>query len=335
VIHSAIVRLTLFYLAIIAALSIGFSMSVYRISSQEFDRPARPRGPYSRLEPDIITDYEDILDTRAEQGRAHLRRNLILLNIVTVTLGAAASYAFARRTLQPIDEAMEAQGRFTADASHELRTPLTAMQTEIEVGLRNPKLKLTEAKQLLKSTLEEVGKLSALANGLLRLTRGNGQDLPMKPVDSSSVIIAAIEQVEPARRVKQITIEKKLAKNLPILGDEYSLRELFVILLDNAIKYSPEKTTVSVASRPQGKRIVISVQDHGYGMKASDIPHVFERFYRADTSRTRQNIEGYGLGLSIAKQIANVHHGSIEIQSTPGQGSTFAVKLPSANERDY
>jgi signal transduction histidine kinase len=237
------------------------------------------------------------------------------------------SYGLARRTLQPIGEAFEAQGRFTADASHELRTPLTAMQTTIEVGLRDPKLDLTQAKDLLAGTLDEVKKLSALSNGLLKLTRSNTGNIPKDPVSLAGVANQAASQLEPAAQAKSVNIKNEVGDEI-VKGDAVSLREVATILLDNAIKYSHEGGTVILSSRVAGKYVYLQVKDEGQGIKASDLVHIFDRFYRADNARSRMGVDGYGLGLPIAKKLIEAHGGSVEASSTPGKGSTFTVKLP-------
>jgi signal transduction histidine kinase len=325
--RSAAVRLTLFYLAIIMALSIGFSISLYRISSKELNRNLPQHGmngPFI-VQSDVM--FEQYRIERLEAGKESLRNNLILLNVGTLILGAMVSYALARRTLEPIEEAFEAQGRFTADASHELRTPLTAMQTTIEVGLRNPKLTLPQSKKLLEDTLDEVKKLSALSNGLLKLTRQTGQDMPKRPVALKQVAAQSIEQLALAAKNKNITLRNNVGRHV-VLGDDLSLKELIVILLDNAIKYSGEGTTVTVSSAVRGKYAELSVSDQGLGMKAIDAEHIFDRFYRAENSRSRDHhVEGYGLGLSIAQKITEAHNGTIHVKSRLGEGSVFTVKL--------
>jgi two-component system sensor histidine kinase CiaH len=332
--RSAAVRLTLFYLAIVMALSIGFSVLIYRVSAHEIDRNFNfPQQGF----PQVIIhsdDFQNYREERLDEGRQKLRNNLILLNLGTLVLGALISYGLAKRTLEPIEEAFEAQGRFTADASHELRTPLTAMQTTIEVGLRNSKLSLPQAKTLLEGTLDEVKKLSALSNGLLKLTRNNGQDMPKKSVSLKPIAAQAILQLELAAKNKNITLKNSVTDAV-VLGDDVSLKELIVILLDNAIKYTSEKTTVTVSGGAQGKFATLSVTDQGPGMKAVDVEHVFDRFYRAESSRSRSHhVEGYGLGLSIAQKIADAHDGSIEVKSRLGEGSTFTVRLPLAPPND-
>jgi two-component system sensor histidine kinase CiaH len=335
--HSAAVRLTLFYLAIIMALSIGFSILIYRVSAHEIDRNLTPKGfPQVFVQGGTFSgdDFQAYRDERLLEGRENLRNNLILLNVGTLVLGAMLSYGLARRTLEPIEQAFEAQGRFTADASHELRTPLTAMQTTIEVGLRNPKLTLPQAKELLDGTLDEVKKLSALSNGLLKLTRNNGQDMPKQPVSLKEISSQAIGQLELAAKNKGMKLENKI-DDVKVMGDDVSLKELTVILLDNAIKYGTKKTTVTITGGARGKYAELSVADQGPGMKAVDVEHIFDRFYRAESSRSRDHhVEGYGLGLSIAQKIVDAHRGTIEVKSKLGEGSIFTARLPLTQENN-
>lgn len=326
--HAVVLRLTLFYLGIIMAMSIAFSFVIYHISSDELRRGARAPGAVVQMIDDpTLQTFESARRLQIDDSKTNLQRNLVLLNLGTLGLGAVISYGLARRTLQPIEEAFEAQGRFTADASHELRTPLTAMQTSIEVGLRNPKLTLAGSKELLQSMLDEVQKLSSLSNGLLKLTRNNGQDMPLKPVNLQNIAREAIDQLELTASHKNIQLNNDV-QEVVVQGDHISLKEALVILLDNAIKYSPDDTTITLSSRQQGKFGFISVVDQGQGIKATDMAHIFDRFYRADAARSRDRVEGYGLGLSIAQKIAHAHGGTLDAKSRPGEGSTFTLKIP-------
>lgn len=328
--RSVALRLTLIYLAIIMALSISFSVVIYRLSSQEMVHTLPGQKVFVQyVDPDRFNDFDILRQQSLEESEHNLQMNLVLLNLATLAVGAAVSYILARRTLQPIEDAFEAQGRFTADASHELRTPLTAMQTSIEVGLRNPKLTLGGSKELLNSTLDEVKKLSALANGLLKLTRSNNRDIPMRIVPLHTVVKEAISQLELAAKNKHITVDSRLSP-LNVRGDHISLKEVAVILLDNAIKYSGADTTITVHAQQQGKFAVLTVADQGQGMKSTDLMHIFDRFYRADQSRSRDRVEGYGLGLPIARQLTEAHGGTIDVRSRPGEGSVFTVRLPIA-----
>lgn len=326
-IRSAVLKMTLYYLLIIMALSIGFSLFLYHVSSIELNRELRRPSFITQTEIGTLFNYDRFRDTRLEESHHHLLDNLIAFNIATLFIGGALSYALALRTLHPIEDALEAQSRFTADASHELRTPLTAMQTEIEVALRNPKLNAEAARQLLASNLEEVGKLKALSDSLLHLAQQNGQSDSYRTISLKEVAAQAAEYHGKQAQAKDITIENRVPA-MTVQGDKETLVQAVAILLDNAVKYSGPKTTVVLSGKRLNHQVELSVKDHGSGIKASDLPHIFDRFYRADRSRNKETVDGYGLGLSIAKKIVELHHGSITVKSTLEQGSTFTIKLP-------
>lgn len=334
-IQSAVFKLTLWYLGIILILSVLFSMALYRESSIQLDEAAdRQRTAIQRLP--LVNVFEprrnEFLRALDEQLAAHHRQlmlRLLVLNLATLVLGGGAAYLLARRTLRPIQDSMEAQGRFTADASHELRTPLTAMRAEIEVALRQKELPPLEAKELLTSNLEEIAKLEALSAGLLRLARFENR---LDPAAISKVPVRELFE-EVTKRYKSKFIERKLKTDIivgaeSIKGDRASLIELIAVLVDNAIKYSPPASTITLQSGVSGHSVKITVADQGSGIAATDLPHIFERFYRADRSRTKNQEAGYGLGLSLAKRIVEVHHGSIAVESVVDHGATFRIKLP-------
>jgi two-component system sensor histidine kinase CiaH len=331
VFQSAAIKLTAWYIAIIMALSIGCSMALYNVSSNDLENNTRRRLPVSvneLLSPRDVRNLADLRGRQLETDLGHLKSNLISFNILVFLLGGAASYALARRTLEPIEQSLDAQKRFTSDASHELRTPLTAMQAEIEVALRDPKLTKVQALELLESNLEEVEKLRRLSDGLLNLAQ-HKKKADLKAIDIKPAVIEAIGRMEKQTSVRKITINNTV-KDLKVKADHYSLTELLVVLIDNAVKYSPDKSTIKLTSEASGKSARISVRDEGIGIKASDLPHIFERFYRSDTSRSKTHAEGYGLGLAIAKKIADSLDGSIEVKSAPDKGSTFTITLPAA-----
>lgn len=331
--QSATLKLTAWYLLIIMLLSLGFSLVLYSLSSAELERQLPLRG--SRIEA-LFPDAESFIAFRQNQidaGRARLASNLIVINLVTLAAGGAASYLLARRTLQPIADAMEAQGRFISDASHELRTPLTAMQAEIEVSLRGSStLSKTAMKSLLESNLQEVNKLRNLSDRLLQLSAEN--QLQLSPVNLEEPAIDAMNRMLVTAQAKHIAIENEV-RPLKVTANAESLSDLLIILLDNAIKYSPEGSTVRLTSDVKGRTALLRIADMGIGINASDLPHIFDRFYRADVSRTSlKGINGYGLGLAIARRIVAMHKGSIDVQSTPGKGTIFTIKLPLAAADD-
>lgn len=327
--QSRVARLAASYLAIIMLMSVGFSVIFYNTSSHELQRKLPPPTIFYRVSDNDQLGYERYVDNRVNEARKHLMLNLVLVNLLTLGAGSAVSYLLARRTLEPIEQAIEAQARFASDASHELRTPLAAIQTENEVALRKDSLSLERARELLQSNVEEVKKLRELAEGLLRLAREDRHELEIKPVSLADVTTEAMNRVLKSAQAKNITITDEVGA-VKALGDQPSLVQILAVLLDNAIKYSAEGQNVTVTASAKGKQAQLSVIDEGQGIAAADLPHIFDRFYRADSSRSSQHESGYGLGLSIAYKIIQQHNGTITVTSAPGRGSTFTIKLPLA-----
>lgn len=338
-------KLTLYYVAIIMVISFAFSAFVYRGVMNEMSRGFRLkslRGDVSKPRvPDWIVVYgESIFSLQAptvypadqelfDEIRTRIIIQLAFVNAVILIGSSLAGYFLSGKTLQPIEQMVEDQKHFIADASHELRTPLTAMKTEIEVSLRDKKLTLSDARELLQSNLEEVNKMQSLSNYLLSLAKYEKGDktMPRTVVHLNKVISKVIERTSPLAASKNITIESTLLET-PIKANETSMEELFGILLDNAIKYTESSGVITIVMRSTKTHLHVSITDTGVGIRKIDLPHIFKRFYRADTSRTKLSENGYGLGLSIAKSIVDLHNGKISVNSTPKKGSTFTVTLP-------
>lgn len=329
--HSAALKLTAWYLVIIMFISIVFSLSLYHVAGDELGRNVNRQIGYfnNLLGPDESQNYGLLRQRQLSDDLQHLRGNLIIFNMLVLALGGAASYWLARRTLNPIELAMESQARFASDASHELRTPLTAIQTENEVALRSKNLTKPAAVALLKSNLEEVAKLKTLSEGLLRLANGGGMIENPVAVDLKTATASAAARHQKQAESKKIVIHSRIA-SLNVLGDHDSLVELVSVLLDNSIKYSPAGSDVRISAQKKGKYVVLKVIDKGRGINQADLPRIFDRFYQADSSRHKDQSGGYGLGLAIAKKIIEAHRGHIEVSSQPGNGTTFAVFLPAA-----
>jgi signal transduction histidine kinase len=327
----ASLRLAGWYVAILMGLSLAFSFWVYNEAVVELRQGFQ--GPVTvwfgaNFGVNSAAELQKIINNQIAAGQQRIVGRLVLLNLGVLVVGGVASYWLARRTLQPIEGAMEAQKRFTADASHELRTPLAAMKTEIEVALRDPNLSTQDSKQLLNSNLEEIDRMSDLARGLLTLARS---DKPPRlvVVHAQKVMSEVVDRLSPLAKTHKIAIKTELTP-LKVLADVKSVDCIMSILLENAIKYSPEGTSIIVSSAHHDGYALLAVKDHGYGIKPDDMPHIFERFYRADSSRSKQNVAGHGLGLSIAQKVAEGLHGHILVQSQPGKGSTFTLRLPIA-----
>jgi signal transduction histidine kinase len=185
--------------------------------------------------------------------------------------------------------------------------------------------------EVLKSNLEDVNNLQFLSAELIKLTQYQDQNntLQFEKFYLADIIKEATEKVDALAKKKGISMSLDIPK-VYLIGDRRSLAELFIILLDNAIKYSPNKKVVSVSVRKTDSKVQILFKDNGIGIKKEDSPYIFDRFFRADKSRTKQKADGYGLGLSIAKRIVVMHNGNIEVESEIGKGSTFIVTLPKA-----
>lgn len=335
--HKNSVKLAGLYLVIIMAISLFFSVSLYTVSVSEIERGLRRPTPHSVIDQlpaefgnSMRMRLEQEHDEQLDQARGHVLQSLIVINLFIFVGAGIVSYYLAYRTLRPIEEAHEAQARFTADASHELRTPIAAMQTETEVTLMDPHLTLADAKKQLTSNLEELAKLTTLTEGLLGLARFENAQAEAQKVVLADIVTAAHEQVATLAKQKHIQVKLPAEASMEVLGDKTLLIEVLVIVLDNAIKYSDAKTTISITATEDHKQACIAISDEGQGIAAADLPHIFERFYRADTARNKQQADGYGLGLSLAHRIVELHGGTISATSTVGKGSTFTICLPMA-----
>ena len=340
--HSARLQLTAWYLLIIMVISISFSAFIYLGATNEYDRivrieqyrsihPMQP-GTFFQRPPssDDLTSLSSKQDNELiEWAKLRVLEALFGINVIILLLSALAGYFLAGRTLRPIKDMLDEQNRFITDASHELNTPLTALKTSLEVNLRNKKLTLEEAKEVLNSNLEDVNNLQSLSEdlmGVIMYQKQNG-NFKLAKVDLQGIFKTSAEQVKSLAQKKRITLKTNVSKTF-ILGNEKSLSELFIILLDNAIKYSKEKSVISINVGKEDSVVNVFVKDNGIGIKTEDLPHIFDRFYRADRSRTKQKIDGYGLGLSIAKRIATLHNGGIRVESEINKGSTFIITFP-------
>lgn len=345
--HTARIKLTTWYVLIIMLISASFSMVIYKALTFELSRVENlHRARQERLEtlqqlpPELRNFFHDrypvfyIDQELIRETKNRLALRLFSVNIIILVLSSAAGYFLAGRTLTPIADMVDEQKRFITDASHELRTPLTALRTELEVALMDKKLSVKDSKALLNSNLEEVKNLQSLSDRLITLTQlAKPNNLPWQTASLSEVIETAVKKVTPLSKKKKITIITTI-KNVNLKGEKSNLVELFVILLDNAIKYSENGKRITIASKRLDHRIIITVTDQGIGIAQKDLSHIFDRFYRADTSRSNLNISGNGLGLAIAKEIVENHDGTLTVKSQPGKGSIFTITLPLTQKSD-
>jgi len=331
----AYIKLTLGYMVLIMLISGFLSYGIYRGGAAPLERRLELRQDIIMREPPPPVEVLRQLEPHAvEEVKHRVAVSLIYFNIAVLCLAGLLSYALAKRELKPMEEALDLQSRFTSDASHELRTPLTAMKTEIEVALRSGDLEASETRELLESNLEEIGKLEALSSALLKLAQyeESVRRADVGKVELTAVIEEAVDRIKRSAEAKKIGFDLHL-EGATVPGDRASLVELLVILLDNSIKYSDENTTITISTEHQKLHVLTKVKDEGYGISESDLAHVFDRFYRGKVSDPEKQVVGYGLGLSIAQRITELHRGSMSIDSELGKGTTITIKLPLARTK--
>lgn len=332
--HSATFKSTLIYLGILSFICIFFSYNWYTVATEELNRNFerqrsalinRPRFISSDVAAEILGEASE----RYEQSRQAVLSRIIVSNIILISAGSIGSYYLARRTLDPIEKAHLRQIRFTADASHELRTPIASMRTEIDVALRDPKLTKSEAIELLKSNNQELIKLTKLSEGLLKLANyQENQELNLEKVSVDALVEKSIDRLEKTAKLKNITITYPNC-NQYVNSNFDAMHEILSILIDNAIKYSPNDSTITINVKVSKSVIKISVTDRGIGIEQDDLSKIFDRFYRADQSRTSGELHGNGLGLSIAKQLSDIYNAHLEVSSEgKGMGSIFSITMP-------
>lgn len=232
--------------------------------------------------------------------------------------------------LDRIEKAFLHVTQFTADASHELRTPISLMRTEAELALRRSRGE-AEYKESLRSILLEAERTTVIVEQLLSLARADSgrETLRMENVNLSELVRAAQEGWRQVAEIRDLQFSAEITPDMCVVGDAMALRKLADLLLDNALKYTPSPGQVQLSLRKAGENAVLAVRDSGPGIAESEQSKIFERFYRVDKARSREQ-GGAGLGLAIAKWIVAQHRGSISVKSELGAGSTFLVELPAA-----
>ena len=279
---------------------------------------ARALEPVARM----ITEVREITDGRSLHRRLAVPMEQDELGTLAATLN---------QTWTRLERSFAALRRFTADASHELKTPLTVVRAGVERAITRPDLP-PETLAGLEETLQEVNRMTELLDSLLTLARADEgrAELHRESVDLRDIIAEAGETGELLAEHAGVGMEIKLPPEAVVVSvDRSRVRQLALNLIENAVKYTPRGGQVSVELGSNDGRAVFTVADTGIGIAPGDLPHVFDRFWRADSARTRTSERaGTGLGLAICKWIAEAHGGTIDVQSRPGRGTTFTVGLP-------
>jgi heavy metal sensor kinase len=265
----------------------------------------------------------------AEQAReitgSNLNRRLEIGNAAEELAILAASF---NELLARLDQSFEAMRRFVADASHELRTPIAVIRGEADVALSHDR-GAAEYKESLAIVLDESRRLSRLVDDLLNLARADAGRVKLEVQEFyfNELLAECCRSMQTLASASDVALECCSPGDVQFRGDEGLLRRLVINLLDNAIRYTPPGGKVSAELEAGPARVLIRISDTGAGIPPEAAPHVFERFYRADKARSRQD-GGFGLGLAIVKWIAEAHNGTVELTRNAGPGTTFMVTLP-------
>jgi signal transduction histidine kinase len=286
--------------------------------------------------PIISSDDKQLIGyVRASQSLEELDKTLNKLDlglgggiIVALMISGAGGVWLTRQAMQPIEESFERLKQFTADASHELRSPLMAIKTNAAVALKYPE-------GMRKADAEKFQAISSATNQMIRLTEDllflarcdNIPDQSKETIDLSLILNNLVDLYQPQAVVKHINFKSQLSEKLYVLGDANQLTRLFSNVIQNAMNYTPSKGTIEIMANRGNFHIVVNIQDTGVGIAPEDLEKIFERFWRADKSRS-YNSDGFGLGLAIAQAIAQNHGGVITVTSQLGVGSCFTVRLP-------
>jgi len=345
--RSARIKLTGWYLLIIMLISVVFSVGIYTAMTRELERgfrrveirakaeklgiplPKQLPQHWEKINPQLKSGPLLFAEEDLKEAQKRIVLGLLGINGIILTMSALAGYFLAGKTLRPIEKMMDEQKRFVADASHEFRTPLTALKTSMEVALREKKISASQARKLIESNLEDVNSMHSLANNLLSLAnyQNNGSSFNFEEVNLFEIIKKAYKKILPLAKEKGVEIKLKI-QDCVIKADKTKIEEMVLVFLDNALKYTPRGGKVAIATRVDKKYAFIKIKDTGIGIAQKDIVRIFDRFYQADQSRSQNNSQGFGLGLSLAKKIIEAHKGSVTVTSRVGKGTVFIVKLP-------
>jgi signal transduction histidine kinase len=250
---------------------------------------------------------------------------LVIITIVGLAISGVISVLVARRALTPIRLSLKRQRDFVADAAHELRTPLAIMRTAGEVGINASSME--EQQQTIEQMLVENQHLTRLVDDLSLLARADAEAVTIEhaPVHLARLVTDTAEEILPLAEERDIHLATDVQGSPVVMGDILRLRQLLLILTDNALKHTPAGGAVTLSLGAAGSRVRLQVIDSGPGIAPADLPHLFDRFYRSDRARVG---EGTGLGLAIGRWIAEAHDGSITAGNRPEGGAVFTVLLP-------
>ncbi len=314
------IRLSFYYVAIIAVGMIIFSTVFYVYSVQD-------------IRHDASHDTSISAQTRAaavSHTLGELEGAIIVSNLVILLILSFLAYLLAGKTLKPIQEALDAQERFSANASHELRTPLAVMKLENEIFLDQEHATAQDARALAKSNLEEIDRMAGMVQSLLVLARNKAthQLSDSEPFDLSHLVSVIVQRIERLHHSKDIRVELSVLPNVELTGDRKLVEQAITNIVQNAFAYTREGF-IRVSVGRDRSSVTVRVSDSGIGIDDKDLRRITEPFFKADRSRT-QSVSSFGLGLSIVQEVVELHKGTFSIESVPGQGTTAILAFPVA-----
>lgn len=301
----------------------------YRVTNSE-DMKASIVYTTNGAQVQLIARQQWLTNISAEVGMLERLSYILLIGGFVGLIGAiAAGYYLANRALIPIRTSLERQQQFVSDASHELRTPLSVIQAHAELLLRHPDHTIEQDSKHISTVLQETRRMSKLVGGLLTLARSDSNQLELdkRPIQFERIVQDSVNKMQMLAEVKEIILHGEIDGSVPMQADEERMHQLLMALLDNAIKYTPEGGVVRVVCRRLAHSVQLEIEDTGVGISPEHLPRIFDRFYRGDKARNRQE-GGTGLGLAIVKWIVDRHGGRIRVESKPSVGTRVLVSLP-------
>ena len=280
--------------------------------------------------------YLAFADMGSASGWRTLAATLAVVEVAALAVFLVISLFFSRWALRPVARAWTQQRRFVADASHDLKTPLTVILANTSIALEHPERSVASQSQWLESTQHEAEAMQGLVGDLLALAKMDEEEAAaqsgaarpaFEEVDLSDVIEGEVLQFESVAFERGVRLESQVEQGVKLQGNEQRLRRLAGTLIDNACKYVDDGGAVDVSLSRLGKQAKLAVRNTGAPISPEDLPHVFDRFYRADKARTG-GAGGHGLGLAIARAIAEEHGGTLTASSTQAEGTVFTATLP-------
>lgn len=318
---AARIKLTVYYTLIITVVIVIFSGVLFQLTNDRLRQniASRPRN-------DNDPAYEEVIEHLLND----LERNLFFSDLIVIVFSGFLSYFLAGKTLKPIQEALDAQEQFSANASHELRTPLSILKTQFEVFQKKKDPSSLQIDKLVQSSLEEVDRMVSMTENLLVLARSKKTetDIEIAPINLSPIIDEVVVNLGAIAELKAIQIIVEKPNNLYINGNDRLLEQVFVNLVQNAITYTL-KGSITINAEIK-ENIEVTIKDTGIGIGKEDLDHVFKPFYKADKSRTVSS-GGVGLGLYIVSEIMKILNGKIKIESEPNKGTIVTLIFPQAD----